>query len=164
MIPGWIQSLEDYRDWMDEVLACFGESVDPDQFYWDIGGLAVDSEGREIRIMAIPAHRITFWSLPGLVLDFELVVHEIQHEDGFVDIEHAKYSYHLSGDGVPIYWRYDMHPGHPELGPWHCHEGSDDNRVPSPDMDLQMVMDRVLSDFVDDDDDPHPDGDFATAC
>jgi hypothetical protein len=136
----WVRDLDDYAKWIRDVIdRSGGELVRPqtgNPSFEDTPVLEVG--GVECFGFVVEDHRVVFYDPAPHVLDFFFDV--TLTPDGF---EYGEYGYNFRrADGLRV-WRYDRHPGHPEVGETHMHSGPNERLCPSVEVDLDDVMDMV---------------------
>mgnify|MGYP003694430053 CR=1 FL=1 len=133
----WVAGLDDFASWIRRV-------IDDSAVNWFANARSNAQtsrgharSGRQRRAAShgfvVEDHRIEFPDPARHFLDFSFEM--VWTPDVF---EYGEYNYDFrQGDGVLV-WRYDKHPGHPDIGDTHVHLGPDER--PSPCGRLTSMM------------------------
>ncbi len=141
VVPGWIEGLDDYWLWLEEVLEGSGGYLHDDS-------LAVDliSDGDEGLPVALVVHKHRLQYHDGSYLDFHLSVGS--------DLEPIAYSFHYARSDNKIVWRLDKHRGHEAEDGTDTHAHRDDGgggeyREPHGVVDLGDAIELIRKDQLD---------------
>jgi hypothetical protein len=140
----WVGGLDDYSVWIRTVIdGSGGVLVRPPSGNPNFEDTPVVEIGdAECFGFVVEDHRILFYEPGTPFLDFSFEV--TLTPDGF---EYGEYNYDFrQADGVAI-WRYDKHPGHPDVGGTHLHWGPREALAPSGEVDLDDVLGKVREHF-----------------
>lgn len=133
MFPGYVSDLDDawvaFEGWLEGLGGELPDEIVVSPIVDSDGG-TVGVEFREL-LVEFPASE-TFLQV-ALTIDIALLPTDYKF-----DFRHR--------DGTLI-WRYDMHRGHESQhgGPWHVHDGTEENRRPSEPMDLHGIAELVVA-------------------
>lgn len=143
MIPGWVDGPDAFYRWMEQVLDASGaELVDPHYLAIDHLGLTEVPGVGEIEGLLIARHRLRFFA-DDSILDFRMRVEFTLEFGEFADLEVPSYRFHYMAHDETFIWRYDKHSGHEsefDGSPIHLHHPTEDERKPSPEVDLDDVI------------------------
>lgn len=133
MFPGYVWTFDDaiaaFERWLDQLGG---------ELSGDIDASTLENDRGDEVLLRFGALRVRFPAAKTLLevaLDVDILLTPTYYKFDF-----------RQEDGTFL-WRYDMHKGHErEFGvPWHIHEGSEQNRLPSEQVDLVGIAARVVA-------------------
>jgi hypothetical protein len=143
-VPPWVTSVEQYADWLGQVIDQSGGIPEPHYLIADIAplvehlGLGVDHP------MVIDRHELLFPSNGALTFRL-IVVEHLTLDLDLVDIEQTWYTYHFRTEDERLVFRYCKHDDHHGLGECHVHlpRGRGERVVASQEVDLADVVELI---------------------
>src|SRR6266498_3110118 len=148
VVAPWVRGLDGYCAWIRGVIDSAGELQFPltGNPHFEDGPLRVTAGGVEIPMLVVQSHRLLFHGRTDYVLDFSFKVSETPN--GFEYDQHSE-RYRLATSGGQQVWRYENHPGHPDIAGnlWHMHGGPYGHRAPCDEVDLDDVVQQALRDI-----------------
>ena len=134
VIPGYIQTLDEYWVWVEQEVERCGARLEGSGF---LVIYAIVDEDERVLSLDVDSHRLRF--VDGSYLDFDFVVN--------AELELVDYRFHYAREDDTIVWREDRHPGHEEEDGTDVHVHLPGNkREPSEPTDLGEILDRIHAD------------------
>lgn len=136
MTAGHVRTLDDYWNWLDQLIAQSGGWLDEAVlFVYPIESDDPFAEEGDYVGLFIPAQRIAFGD--GSHLQIRMVVDE--------DLVLTEYSFHYQQKDGRLIWRKCNHAGHPDVGLVHIHRHPDNEHRAEQfkDVNLEEVITEV---------------------
>ena len=135
MPPGWVNTLEDYWVWIEQLIDSGGGYIADDEVVFIVP--VVDYDGGPWLALNVERSRLHYYD--GSYLAFQFVVS--------LDLLLEEYNFHYARADDTLVWRYDLHAGHEheDDGRSHVHLPDGRRRRHEP-VDLEHVLNLVKAD------------------
>jgi hypothetical protein len=134
--PQWVQFLDDYWRWIEQLIE--GSGAELSNAYLAVQIVEDHPGSGNPDALMVEQQRLTYPD--GSYLEFDLSIGS--------DLDSIDYSFHYARANNAVVWRLDKHIGHEDEDgvDTHIHVGPDERRTPHDEVDLADVLDRVRAD------------------